>query len=357
MGGSKGGCLDIIMKSVLPNTTNTSTGRCLVVLNENEKDYFFGSELMQELKGATSSLCEPNGGFSSDEWPRVLEETQAEIIVTGWSTPMLPTDLPLDEVSLNYVCNVTGGVRNTVPRALIERGLTVSNWGNSISRTIAESALMMALMALRRAPHWHEEMHHRGGWRNSYDGQLSLFERKVGINGFGRISRELIDLLRPFNADISVFSRWADNDELTQLGIGRAASVEELYAENSVVIELSALTDRTRGMITEEILRSIPDAGVFVNVGRGAVVDEEALIKIAKEGSLRIALDVYHKEPLPIDHPLRSATNVILLPHQAGPTIDRMRDAGKHAIANIQRYLDGKSVEPHIDVIAFDRMT
>jgi len=81
------------------------------------------------------------------------------------------------------------------------------------------------------------------------------------------------------------------------------------------------------------------------------------LIKIAREGNLQVALDVYEKEPLPVDHPFRGMNNVTLLPHMAGPTLDRRKDAGTHAMANLKAFLEGKPLTSVITPEIYDRAT
>ena len=98
-------------------------------------------------------------------------------------------------------------------------------------------------------------------------------------------------------------------------------------------------------MVTGDLLRSMPKGAAFVNVGRGAVVDEDALATVAAERpDIQVALDVYGTEPLPADSPFRGMENVLLLPHLGGPTTDRRRDAGDHGIENLRRYVAGKDL-------------
>ena len=99
---------------------------------------------------------------------------------------------------LRYVCHTAGTIRKLVPRELIERGLLVTNWGNSISANVAEGALMMILMALRRASHWSVAMHREGAWKTHDTVTHSLLGRRVGIHGFGGVSQALVPMLRQF---------------------------------------------------------------------------------------------------------------------------------------------------------------
>jgi phosphoglycerate dehydrogenase-like enzyme len=124
-----------------------------------------------------------------------------------------------------------------------------------------------------------------------------------------------------------------------------------------VIVELAAATPDNHHIVTERHLRMIPEGGVFVNVGRGCVVDEVALARVAREGKLQIALDVYEQEPLPKDSLLRGLPNVTLLPHLGGPTRDRRQDSGALALKNLRAFLCGEPQEAVIDLDIYDRST
>jgi phosphoglycerate dehydrogenase-like enzyme len=336
------------------------TPRIGIVLAGWERTDFLPQELEAELSSISSDLhfLDPDTLDGEDAWVAWLESTAPEILVSAWMTPRLPEDLQERVPSLKYVCHLVGSVKGLVPDNLIEGGLLVTNWGHSVSRTIAESGLMMAIAALRRVSHWAHQMHHENGWKvRTAMLTGSLFERKVGLHGFGAISQELTKLLQPFKVQITTYSPSVPDSLLEEFGVKRADSLEDLFSRNDVIIELAALTPKNKGIVTEELLRSIPAGGAFVNVGRGAVVDEEALIRVARDGHIQVALDVYTVEPLPEDSPLRGMTNVLLLPHLGGPTTDRRRDATSLGISNIRHYLAGEPLESQITPSIYNRIT
>jgi len=274
-----------------------------------------------------------------DGWGQLWRTSPADILISAWQTPSLNSTLqPADLKPLRYVCHLAGSVRELIPRQLIERGLVVTNWGSSISATVAECTLMLILMALRRASHWAVAMHRDGAWKDGNPFTQSLLGRRVGIHGFGSISQCLVPMLRPFTSQIQAYSPNMPETMFSSLGVKRLASLEELFVESEVVVELAAATPENYHVVTESHLRMIPDGGVFVNVGRGCVVDKEGLLRVAREGRLQIALDVFEQEPLPADSPLRGLPNITLLPHLGGPTRDRRRDAGAFALKNLRAF-------------------
>jgi phosphoglycerate dehydrogenase-like enzyme len=288
------------------------------------------------------------------EFDRVLAEHDPEVLLTCWKTPPLPARLP---PRLRYVCHLSGSVRHIVSRRQIEAGLLVSNWGGSISRIVAEWALFHILSCLRRVTYWTLAMHCDGGWKDASTETASLFGRRVGVHGFGSVARELTILLRPFGCLVSAFAPDVDAAAEARYGVRRATSLETLFADSDIVVELAPLIPETAGIVTERLLRLIRPGGVFVNVGRGAVVDEAALLRVAREGKILVGLDVFTVEPLAADSGFRGLPNVTLTPHLAGPTTERRRDAGEFALSNLQAYAEDRPLQALITPQVYDTST
>lgn len=331
----------------------------IVALSDSEIVDFFPGRMWDELTALVPGHHRVSVPVQRPEdWLRIWREQPASILVAAWQTPGLNSILtPADIASLRYVCYLAGSVRKLVPRQLVADGLLVTNWGSSISSTVAECTLMLILMALRRASHWAVAMHRDGAWKNGGVMTQSLLGRRVGIHGFGAISQKLVPMLRPFTSDIRAFSPRVPGNIFAEHGVKPVPTLEELFSTSDVVVELAALTPENHHIVDEKILRLIPEGGVFVNVGRGSVVDESALARVAKEGKIQIALDVYEVEPLPKDSPLRGLPNVTLLPHLGGPTSDRRRDSGRLALNNLGAYLQGKPLEAVVSLDVYDRST
>ena len=292
--------------------------------------------------------------LSAAEFHRLLAAANPEVLVTCWKTPPLPAKLP---ANLRYVCHLAGSVKKLVTREQVGGGLVVTNWGGAISRIVAEWALFHILSCLRGATHWTLVMHRAGGWKNGGTETASLFGRRVGLHGFGVVSRELIRLLAPFGCPVTVFAPDVDAATEARFGIKRASSLEDLFAHNDIIVELAPLIPATIGSVTEKHLRLIPPGGVFVNVGRGAVVDEPGLVRVAREGRINLGLDVFTAEPLPADSGLRGLANVTLTPHLAGPTTDRRRDAGQFGLENIRAYAEDRPLQAVITPAVYDGST
>jgi phosphoglycerate dehydrogenase-like enzyme len=166
-----------------------------------------------------------------------------------------------------------------------------------------------------------------------------------------------VKLVQPFNCAVSVFAPDVTDTLAAQHGLKRAASLDAIFADNDVVVELAPLIPATIGSVTERHLRLLREGGVFVNVGRAAIVDEAALLRVAREGKISVGLDVFVDEPLPVDSGFRGLPNVSLTPHIAGPTLDRYSDATALALRNLHAYAAGQPLEAVITPAIYDSST
>jgi len=318
---------------------------------------FFPEPLLAELKSLVDYRTVPHPKRAFVDTPEYQEELyNAEILLTGWGTPLLPVDLA-EKGKVKYICHVTGALRGMVPKELLEAGIKVTNWGSSISRTIAEASLMMILGCLRKVKPIQDIIHLQGGYRPTGLKVQSLFERKVGLFGLGAIARDLVALLKPFNVEIYAYSPHVPQEIMDSLGVKRVTSLRELFTTCDIISVHAARTPANMGAVNAELLQLLPDDGILVNTSRGAVINEAALIAEVQKGRLWVALDVYDKEPLPVDSPLRGSPRVLLFPHVAGPTMDRYVDATRHALDNIRRYLAGEPLVAQVTAAQYDLIT
>ncbi|MHC4714096.1 MAG: NAD(P)-dependent oxidoreductase [Planctomycetota bacterium] len=236
--------------------------------------------------------------------------------------------------------------------------MIITNWATSTSKSTAEGALAMTLALLRNyhnMPYWMR----RDGlyWETPGPGDEGLFEQRVGLHGLGAIAQEYVKLIAPFDCKVSAYSPHCPDSVFDQLGVARSDSLEDLYGSNRIISCHAAKRPDTYHLVGAQLLSLIEDGGCFVNTGRGAVVDEVALVAELEKGRIRAALDVYEEEPLPAEHPLRFLDNCMIVPHRAGPTPDRRKDMGRQAVDNIIAYAEGKPLDGVLNVKKYDLMT
>jgi phosphoglycerate dehydrogenase-like enzyme len=337
------------------NNAHPNNPSAVILLTKKECADFLPDPLRSRLDELLPHASWIEGPVSVDEWNGLLKSLQPEIVIGAWEMPAVPEDA---RSYLNYVCYLCGSVRSLVPRPLIQDGLSVTNWGGAISRNVAECALLLILASLRRLSNWTLEMHTRGGWKKDrHPDILSLFGRRVGIHGLGAIGRELVKLLAPFGVDIAAYSPGTPDDIFAELYVRQTESLEDLFSNADVLVELAPGIPENHHIVDEVLLNLLPENAVFVNIGRGMVVDEEVLVRVSRERGLHIALDVYETEPLPKESSLRGLPNTTLMPHLGGPTPDRRRDCGELAVRNIENYLKREPLLNLVDLEIYDRST
>ena len=214
------------------------------------------------------------------------------------------------------------------------------NAGWAMADSVAEFTLAMMLCGLRDIPHMIDVMR-SDGWGRAR-GPLDLAGKPVGLVGFGMIARRVAEFLRPFRNEIRVFDPYVSEEDVAAYG-ARRVELEDLL-RNSFVISLHAgMTEETRGMLGEKELALIPDGGLVVNTARAGIADEEALVAELKSGRIRAALNVFWKEPLRKDHPLRDLDSVILTPHGGGLTRDRQARQSRSIVDDMARFFRGET--------------
>ena len=219
-------------------------------------------------------------------------------------------------------------------------GVLVANVPGANAVTVAEHAIWSAMALLRRYPQVMRDLH-AAGWataRAHSDHGRELSGRTLGILGFGNIGRNLARIARQgFGMPVLVHTR----SPVTETGV-EAVSLPDLLSRADVVVLCAPLTDQTRGLIDAAALARMKPGAILVNVARGPLVVEDALLQALASGHLGgAALDVFDTQPLPADHPLLSLPNVILTPHMAGITEESMLRMGQGVVAEARRVLAG----------------
>jgi D-3-phosphoglycerate dehydrogenase len=202
---------------------------------------------------------------------------------------------------------------------------------------------MMVTLALQRRFRLVDRDLRRTGWtaaRAHADLGHDLAGRTIGIAGMGAVGRAVFETARSgFGLNVVAATRSS-----TPLPEGALrVDLDTLVTRSDVIVLCCPLTAETRGLINRErVGRMKPDA-LLINVSRGPVVDEAALLTALQQGSIAgAALDVFSTQPLPADHPLLALDNVIMTPHLAGITNDSMMRMGTGAADEAVRVLSGK---------------
>jgi D-3-phosphoglycerate dehydrogenase / 2-oxoglutarate reductase len=224
-------------------------------------------------------------------------------------------------------------------------GVPVANAAGANASAVAEWAVGATIHLLRQMS-WADERIRAGEWPSSTVAVTRVRELsalRVGIVGFGPIGRKYAQLVRPFGCALSYWSRTRRPAE-TEAGAAYR-DLGDLLATSDVLVVAVALSAETRGLIGADELARLPEGAVVVNVARGAVLDEVALLRALQSGQLAgAALDVFAREPLALDSPLRSAANLLLSPHISAATPSALERTFDAAAQNVRRALRGEPV-------------
>lgn len=273
------------------------------------------------------------------------EHRDAEVMVVWRNTSDNLSDAARAMPGLRLVQTLAAGPDSVLAAGFADTVAITS--GRSLhDGPVAEHALALILAAVRRLDVLMESQK-SGTWNQPYNAEQSnpateqlytLDGAKVTIWGFGSIAGRLAPLLAALGAEVTGVA--SSKGERYGFPVVAADGFPEVLRSTDVLISILPATPETTDALNDEVLRQLPASAVFVNVGRGATVDEGALLAALREGRLRAAaLDVTKIEPLPADSELWSAPNLIITPHVAG---NRPKGSAKLVLANISALKEGK---------------
>jgi phosphoglycerate dehydrogenase-like enzyme len=268
---------------------------------------------------------------------------QAEVLVTGWGAPKL-TDADLDSAPrLRYLLYAGGQGSGLLPKSAHDRGIQVSNagWLNAIP--VAEFTVAMILLANKRTFEARRVYLQR---RERIDRELEFptagnREKTIGIVGASRIGRIVIERLGGHDLRVQVYDPYLTDGEARALG-AQWAGLDELMRTSDIVTLHPPLNPSTEGMINAELLAALPDGATLINTSRGAIIDQDALLKELRTGRIEAILDVTTPEVLPRDSELYTLPNVFLTPHISGSMGTEIRRLGDHVATELERIVLGK---------------
>jgi len=239
---------------------------------------------------------------------------------------------------VQWVHSLWAGLEATLFPELVASPVVLTNGKGVFARSLAEFALTGMLYFAKNVTRMKAQ---QAAARWEFFDVEELHGRTLGIVGYGSIGRATAALARAFGMRILALRRHPERSMGDAL-IDRAYGQNELNAllsASDYVLAAAPLTPETRGLIGEAAFAAMKRSAVFLNLGRGPVVDEDALIRALKEKRIRGAvLDVFSQEPLPAGHPLWGLDNVLLSPHTADHTATWLNEAMQMFLDNYTRF-------------------
>ncbi len=275
-----------------------------------------------------------------------------DVMLRGWLSADAFDRLLARAPRLAWVHTATSGVERALTPAARDRGLLVTNARGVFSRPIAEYVLMMILAVSRRLPQLLELQRERT-WQPLEGAELR--DVTVGVIGYGSIGQAVAELASAFGCRVVAVRRHAgpeadDATDPAHLQVRGPDALPDLLAESDFIVLAAPLTPETDGLIGAQTLAMVKPGAWLINVARGRLVDERALLRALREGELGGAvLDTFRDEPLPPNSPFYDLPNVIVTPHTAwssGRVLDRSMEL---FCDNLRRYAAGQPLLNIVD--------
>ncbi len=267
------------------------------------------------------------------------------------SATKLDAELIAAATRLRAVGRAGVGVDNVDVAAATKRGIVVANAPQSNVITAAEHTMALLLALARNIPQAHASLT-AGRWERSSFSGVELYEKTLGILGFGRIGQLVAQRARGFGMRVVAYDPYVGAERYRELGVEKAESSDEVYAIADFITLHLPKTPETEGWLDAEALAKCRDGVRILNVARGPLVVDEDLQAALDSGKVGgAALDVFRSEPI-TEHPLFAYPNVIVTPHLGASTAEATDRAGYQAAEQVIAALTGGVVTSAVNVPA-----
>ncbi|HEX2126227.1 MAG TPA: phosphoglycerate dehydrogenase, partial [Thermoleophilaceae bacterium] len=267
------------------------------------------------------------------------------------SATKLTADLIAKADRLRAVGRAGVGVDNVDVDAATKRGIVVANAPQSNVITAAEHTMALLLALARNVPQAHASLT-GGKWERSKFSGVELYEKTLGILGFGRIGQLVAQRAQGFGMHVVAFDLFVSEERFRDLGVERAESSDDVYAAADFITIHLPKTPETEGWLNAEAFAKMKDGVRVLNVARGPLLVDEDLKDALDSGKVAgAALDVFQQEPI-TEHPLFGYPNVIVTPHLGASTAEATDRAGYQAAEQVVAALTGGVVTSAVNVPA-----
>jgi len=246
---------------------------------------------------------------------------------------------------LKVISNYAVGYNNIDVAAATERGIYVTNTPGILTDTTADCAFALLMAIARRIPEADRHVK-AGGWVHAWGPRMfvgtDVHGKTLGIIGLGRIGGAIARRAKGFNMNVIYYDEERKRELEKELGV-RYSPLKELLTESDYVSLHIPLTSSTRHMIGKRELTMMKETAFLINTSRGPVVDEDALYRALRDGVIAGAgLDVFEREPLSPESPLKGLDNAVITPHIASASVETRTKMATTAAFNLISALQGK---------------
>jgi D-3-phosphoglycerate dehydrogenase len=243
------------------------------------------------------------------------------------------------------------GVDNVDVEAATRRGIVVANAPESNVVTAAEHTMALLLALARNVPQAYISLT-AGRWERSSFSGVELYEKTLGVLGFGRIGQLVAHRARGFGMRVLAFDPFVSAERYRELGVEKADTPQDVYANADFITVHLPKTAETQGFVGAEAFAAMRDGVRLLNVARGGLIDEQALRDALDSGRVAgAALDVFSSEPM-TEHPLFAYPNVVVTPHLGASTTEATDRAGYQSAEQVVAALTGGVVSTAVNIPA-----
>ncbi len=299
---------------------------------------------------AMGRLVDARFEHSVDEVLERLGET--ELLVSTWGMPVMDETMLERMPRLEAIFYAAGSVKTMVTPAMYARGVVISSAAPANAIPVAEYTVAVMLLANKRF--W-QAMRHDPDTAFDRRSVIGNYRRTIGIIAASMVGREVIRLLQAYDFSLLLYDPYVTPEEAAMLGVTRV-ELDELLAQSDIVSLHAPNLPHLRHMLGAPQFALMHDGSTFINTARGALVDEDALLRELATSRLFAVLDVTDPEPSPPGHPFYSLPNVIYTPHIAGAVGPECARLADFALDELQRYLDGKPLRNSVSEAALARL-
>ncbi|MGH3474408.1 MAG: D-2-hydroxyacid dehydrogenase [Aeromicrobium sp.] len=248
---------------------------------------------------------------------------------------------------LEWIHVAAAGVDTLMFDELAQSDVVVTNAKGVFDRPIAEFVLA-SILALTKDIRGSHDLQTSRTWQHRET--QTVAGATVLVVGTGSIGREIARLLRVVGMDVRGAGRTARYFDSDFGSVVPSAELADHVGWADHVVVVAPLTDTTRNLVDERVLSAMKPSAHLINVARGPIVDEAALVAALKSGSIAAAtLDVFETEPLPADNPLWTTPGVVITPHMSGDAVGWMDTLARQFVDNAQRWMDGAPLVNVVD--------
>lgn len=298
--------------------------------------------------GAYAKVLDSEGPDALEDFPELLEEAKdAKYIITsyiGISSRLM--DIAKD---LKFIGVLRTGCESVNLKAATERGIVVACAADRVVDISADFTVGLMLCEFKNLARW-SIIDHNGVWPpdgsfpKNYQWNKRLRYKTVGIAGFNKVGQAVAERMAGFGVNLIAYDPENNTKAAEKLNV-KLVSLEEVMSTSDFLFVHADVNEKTKGMISKEMIDLMKPGCFFINSCSADLVDEQALLHCLQEHKIAgAALDVYSQMPLPEDSEFKKLDNATLITHIAGDSVDKPEISFDLVLEDLRRFLDGKEL-------------